>query len=226
VKPLFGKGSLIASKSSPPANEADQSVCQPGDTIDRPLNQTIEAKVTGGLDSGRLKPGKEIWVKVANGYVYPGCTLEADSILYGRVISATSSKNPNASELSLLFDHGDCTNHAKKPLRLRLIGMVGPPDESRRMHGEIPVEVAGGVQQIGGSRNGTDAVSGLNGLDESLNPGGPPHTIHPGVVVGMPDVKLEPEGGPGCSAKITSARNSITLGTGAELILTMSTIPE
>jgi hypothetical protein len=226
VKPLFGKGTMIASKSSAPANENDQSVCQPGDTIDRPLNQTIEAKVTGGLDSGRLKPGKEIWVKVANGYVYPGCTLEADSILYGRVISATSSKNPNASELSLLFDHGDCTDHAKKPLKLRLIGLIAPPDESRRMHGEIPVEVAGGVQQIGGSRNGTDAVSGLNGLDENLNPGGPPHTIHPGIVVRMPDMKLEPEGGPDCSAKITSARNSITLGTGAELILTMSTIPE
>ena len=165
-------------------------------------------------------------MKVANGYVYPGCTLEADSILYGRVISATSSKNPNASELSLLFDHGDCTDHAKKPLKLRLIGLIAPPDESRRMHGEIPVEVAGGVQQIGGSRNGTDAVSGLNGLDENLNPGGPPHTIHPGIVVRMPDMKLEPEGGPDCSAKITSARNSITLGTGAELILTMSTIPE
>jgi hypothetical protein len=224
VKPLFGKGTMISSKSSEPANENDQPVCQPGDAIARPLNQTIEAKVTGGLDSGRLKPGKEIWVKVANGYVYPGCTLEADSILYGRVISATSSKNPNASELSLLFDHGDCTDRAKKPLKLRLIGLVAPPDESRRMHGEIPVEVAGGVQQAGGSRTGQDAVSELNGLDDNLNPGGPPRTIHPGIVVRMPDVKLVPEGGPECSAKITSTKNSVTIGTGSELILTMSTI--
>jgi hypothetical protein len=38
----------------------------------------------------------------------------------------------------------------------------------------------------------------------------------------MPDVKLEPEGGPECSAKITSTNRSVTLGTGSELILTMS----
>jgi hypothetical protein len=222
VAPLFGKGTMIASKSSAAAIQADQPVCQPGDTIDRPLNATIQARVTGGLDSAHLKPGKQVWVKVVNGYVFPGCTLDADAVLYGHVIAADSSRSPAGSELSLTFDHGDCTGHAKKQLSLRLIGLVAPPDESRRMHGEIPVEVAGGAQQIGGSRTGQDATTALNGLDENLNPGGPPHTIHPGIVVRMPDVKLEPEGGPECSAKITSTNRSVTLGTGSELILTMS----
>jgi hypothetical protein len=222
VSPMFGKGTMIASASSAPPNVVDQTVCPSGDTADLPINQVIEAKVTGSLDSGHLKPGKEVWVKVVNGYVYPGCTLEADSIFYGHVMSSTSSKSPDASELALLFDHGDCTGHAKKELTLRLIGLVGPPDESRRMHNEIAVEVAGGVRQIGGSRTGNDATNGLNGLDENLSPGGAPHTVHPGIVVNMPTVKLEPEGGPGCSARITSTNRSVQLGAGSELILTMS----
>ena len=222
VSPMFGKGTMIASASSAPPNVVDQTVCPSGDTADLPINQVIEAKVTGSLDSGHLKPGKEVWVKVVNGYVYPGCTLEADSIFYGHVMSSTSSKSPDASELALLFDHGDCTGHAKKELTLRLIGLVGPPDESRRMHNEIAVEVAGGVRQIGGSRTGNDATNGLNGLDENLSPSGAPHTVHPGIVVNMPTVKLEPEGGPRCSARITSTNRSVQLGAGSELILTMS----
>jgi hypothetical protein len=39
--------------------------------------------------------------------------------------------------------------------------------------------------------------------------------------VRMPDVKLEPEGGPNCSAKITRANHSVQFGVGSELILTM-----
>jgi hypothetical protein len=220
VKPLFGKGTMIA--SSQPANEADQPACQPGDTIARPLNSVIEAKVTGVLDSGHLKPGKEVWVKMVNEYDYPGCTLAADSILYGHVTSASSSKNPNASELSLVFDHGDCAGRAKKALSLRLIGLVAPATEdSRHMLQELPAEVSGGVQQVSQVQNAL-----VDGIDDNLNPGGAPHTIHPGVVVRMPAVKLEPEGGPGCSAKITSTNHSIQLGAGSELILTMSTVAQ
>ena len=223
--PEFGKRTMVASATAT-ENNAIESACQPMDNADRPLNSTIEATITGGIDSGRLKPGKEVWIKAAKAYDFPDCRMEAGSILYGQVTSASSSKNPNASELSLLFDHGDCDGHAKKPLSLRLIGLVGPPDESRRMHSEIPVEVAGGTRQIGGSTNGGDATTALNGMDENLTPGSAPHTVHPGIVVNMPTVKLEPEGGPECSAKITSTSRSITLGTGAELILTMLKIAE
>ncbi len=215
--PASAKGAMMASASAQPANVADTSACPPGDTKDRSIDQTIETRVTGELDSAHLKPGKEVWVKVVYGLTYPGCTLDEDAILYGHVIAATSSKNANASELSLIFDHGDCTGHAKKELTLRLIGLVAPPDASRRMHDELPTEIRGGTRSI------STATAGLiNAYDLNLNPGGTPHTVHPGIVVNMPTVKLEPEGGPGCSARITSTNRSIQLGAGSELILTMS----
>jgi len=219
------KRTMIAS-NTPASATVPEAECAVSDPTPRPLNSIIQAKVTGSLDSGRLKPGKEIWVKVVNGYTFPGCSLDADAILYGRVISATSTKGPDASELSVAFDRGDCTGHMRKQLALHLIGLVGPPDQSRKMHGEIPVEVAGGVQQVGGSRNGQDAVSELGGMDEELNPGGPPHTIHPGIVVNIPKVKLEPEGGPGCSARLTSTSRSVELGPGSQLLLTMAIVPQ
>jgi hypothetical protein len=213
--PTPGKETMIASGASAPASDTMKPICQPGSLADRPINSTIEAKVMGSLDSAHLKPGKEIWVKVIHGLLFPGCTLEQDSVLYGRVLTATSSKNSNGSELSLAFDHGDCEGHAKKELPLRLIGLAAPPAESERLHDAMPTEVSGGGRRI------SDTVEGTNAVDLELNPGGPPHTVHPGVVVHMPDTKLEPEGGPGCSAKITSTNRSVQLGVGSELILTM-----
>jgi len=217
VTPVFSKNTMIASASPSPTNDTAPA-CQPRDTIDRPVNTTIQARVTGSLDSAHLKPGKEVFVKVVYGLEYPGCTLDEDAILYGHVTSATSSKNPDASELSLVFDHGDCAGKGRKELPLRLIGVLAPPsNDAHHMHEDLPSELRGGGRSV------SDAINGglINANDEDLNPGGAPHTIHPGVVVHMPDVKLEPEGGPGCSAKISGPIRSIQLGTGSELILTM-----
>ena len=213
--PALGKETMIASATAP-ANDGAKPACEPGSTADRSIDKTIEAKVTGTLDSAHLKPGKEVWVKVVHGLLYPSCTLEEDTTLYGHVIAAASSKDPGGPQLSLVFDHGDCTGHSRKELSLRLIGLVGPQGESERMHEAMPTEVAGGTRRV------IDAVAATNALDMELNPGGPPHTVHPGIVVRMPGAKLEPEGGPGCSARITSTNRSVQLGVGSELILTLS----
>jgi hypothetical protein len=169
--------------------------------------------VKGTLDSGHLKPGKELWFTVAGGMAYPGCTLEVDSVVYAHVTSATSSKNSNVSELSLDFDRADCAGHAKQELKMRLIGLLGPPDERGHTHDAMPTEVAGRGRKI------DDTMASTNGLDLDLNPGGPPHTVRPGIVVGIPKVKLEPQGGPGCSARMISTERSVQVGTGAELLL-------
>ena len=174
-----------------------------------PSRAAIEAKVTS-LDSARLKPGKDVWFKLARPFFYPGCSLDADSVVYARVISVSPS------EISLSFDRADCNHHDQQPLKLRVIAIVGPPSESHHMHEDMPTEVSGGVRQIG------QAVFGTDEFDEDLNPGGPPHTIHPGIVVGIKNLKLEPTAGPECSDKITTDGNRIQLASGSELILAMT----
>jgi hypothetical protein len=210
-------GQNPASPSTPaaaaPAGEAAPPPCPHVADVDHPINQVLRVKVKGTVDSGHLKPGKELWFTVAGGMAYPGCTLEEDSVVYAHVTAASSSKSPNASELSLVFDRADCAGHAKQELKMRLIGLVGPPDESGHMHDAMPTEVGGRGRKI------DDTMASTNGLDLELNPGGPPHTVRPGIVVGIPKVKLEPQGGPGCSARMISTERSVQLGTGAELLL-------
>lgn len=184
---------------------------------DIPINQTLELKVTGTLDSARLKPGKEIFAQVVNGLMYPGCTLDQNAVIYGHVTAVSSTRNPDGAELGLEFDHGDCEKLPKKALSLHLIALLPPPDASLdSLHGAVPTEVAGGARDI------SVTTASTTQYDTQLSEGGKPHTVHPGVVVGMPKLKLDPRGGPGCSAMITSSKRNVQLGTGAELILTLS----
>jgi hypothetical protein len=117
--------------------------------------------------------------------------------------------------LSLIFDHGDCDGQAKKALSFRIIGVVAAPDAFVGLHSVLPSAVAGGGRSIAGATPNL----GSSGLDYNLNPSGPPQTVHPGIVAGIPKMKLEPTGGPGCSAKMTTSDRSIRLGPGSELIL-------
>ena len=174
-----------------------------------PSRAAIEARVTS-LDSAHLKAGKDIWFKLARPFNYPGCALDTDAVVYARVISV------GPSEISLSFDRADCNHHDQQPLNLRVIAIVGPPGESHHMHEDMPTEVSGGVRQIG------QAIFATSALDEDLNPGGPPHTIHPGIVLGIKNLKLQPTAGPQCSDKITTDANRIQLASGSELILAMT----
>jgi hypothetical protein len=195
-------------------NEAGQAqaCAMIGDT-DIPVSTTIRAKVTNLMDAAHLKPGKKIWLNSAFGMVYPGCTLEQDAAIYGTVTSAASSKNPNASELSLEFNSADCTGHAKQPLKLMVVGVMAPPDELKNSHDAMPTELQGSARQI------SDTAANTDGYDPKKNPGHSSHGIHPGVVLGYKNVKLEPQGGPQCSARLTSTARNIELAPGAILLM-------
>lgn len=209
-----GSAGSGGSTPQPPAANGQSPSCAHLADISVPVNTTVQAKVDG-LSSAHLKPDKEIWFKVAHGIVFPGCTLDTDSVVYARIKSVSSTKNPDSSELSLDFDRADCNSHDKRPFKLRIIAVVGPPDQLH-MHSEVPVEVSGGSRQI------NDAVGSTTGLDLDLNPGGPAHTVRPGIVVGVRDLSLEPTGGPDCSDKLTSTKSKIQLEPGSELVLAMT----
>ena len=205
-------------KDVPPApasgSDAGQAACALIGNEGVPVNTTIRAKVTNTIDAAHLKPGKKIWVNAQYGMVYPECRLDADAAIYGTVTAASASKNPSASELSIEFDSADCSGH-RKPLKLLLIGVVAPPDELKNSHNAMPAELQGSARQI------SDTAAATDGYDARLNPGGAPNTVRPGVVVGFKDLKLEPQGGPQCSAKMTSIDRNIELAQGAILLLAL-----
>jgi len=188
---------------------------------DHPLNSTIQGGIIGWLDSGHLKAGQSISVKVLQDWIAPGCTLTAGATLYGRVLTATTSKSAGSSQLAVIFDHGDCSRHPKQELSLRIIGVAGGDAQNEAVHNVMPTEVAGGGRAI------SDAAASMGvALDDNMKPGVAPKIVRPGIVTGIPHLKLVPEGGPQCSALLTSDEHSVHLGAGSEFILTMQRMSE
>jgi hypothetical protein len=207
--------------SSPLSSEGSNSGCTQyaNQNTDHPINSTIQGGIIGWLDSGHLKAGQAISVKVLRDWIAPKCTLIAGATLYGHVLAATASKS--ASELALVFDHGDCSGHPKQELSLRIIGVAGDDPQYQAVHNVMPTEVSGGARAI----SDTAASMGL-AIDDNMKPGVAPKTVHPGIVAGIPHLKLITEGGPQCSAMLTSEERSVHLGNGTEFILTMQSMPE
>jgi Tfp pilus assembly protein PilF len=218
---------MIASNGAGPTpngSEANDAACNQyaNQNADHSLNSSIQGGIIGWLDSGHLKPGQSINLKVLQDWLAPSCTLIAGSTLYGHVLAATASKSSGASELALVFDHGDCSGHPKQELSLRIIGVAGGDTASYDgVHNATPTRLSGGARDI-------SATADSMGLapDDNMRPGVAPHTIHPGLVAGIPHLKLLPEGGPQCSAMLTSEEHSVHLGTGTEFIMTMQRLPE
>jgi hypothetical protein len=209
-------GASLAVSTVPGSNSIERAACdrfvdQAGDL---PTDETIEAQIVGWLDSKHAKPGQPVTLKVVHEWLGPDCRLSAGAMLYGKVLESSSGKG--GSELALMFDRGDCMGQSRKQLSLRTVGLVGPPDERKAFHDAMPTEMRGGGRQI----SDTAAAMGLK-EDEDLNPGGPPKTVHPGIVVGLKEVKMTPDAGPQCSALLTSTAPSLHLGIGSEFILAM-----
>lgn len=181
---------------------------------DVPASQTIVAKSLG-MDSGHLKPGKEIWFKNVKGVSYPGCTIEPDAVIYAKVVSVSSSKD--GSEFSLDFDRADCSGgHDKQAFKMRLISLKAPADEIKTGQSSTSTEVAGRGRQESAPQTNNDAA------DTSPKASGDPNTIHPGVVVGIPNTKLEPMGGTGCSDRITSTNSKIKFQPNSQFVLVVT----
>jgi hypothetical protein len=168
----------------------------------------------GTLEAGRQKAGKKLWLNSVYEMDFPGCHMTAGAPIYGVVTVASSSKSPEASELSLAFDAADCVGHDKHPMKLIVVGVSAPPDENARGHDAMPTEVQGGGRQI------SSAVGSTTGYDANLNPAGP-LKVAPGSVYGFKNIKLEPQGGPQCSARFTSTSHKLELPTGTVLLLAL-----
>lgn len=208
---------ILVATATPKNQTPDDAPCQSyvNQSADQSIDTTIEASVTGWLDSGHLKPGQEVDLKVVHEWITEQCRLSKGATLYGHVVTA-SSKSSGKALLALVFDHGDCFGQTRKELSLRIIGLVGANDDRKALHDAVPTEVSGGSRQI----STTAAVMG-DAADQNLNPGGPPHTVHLGIVSGLHGIEMTPEGGPQCSTLLTSTDHSVHLGNGSEFILTM-----
>jgi hypothetical protein len=209
--------SADASASPGGAGNAPACTQYADQNVGHPISSAVRATIVDGLDSGRLKPGQAIRAKMQSEWVAPFCTLSKGALVYGHVVAASAQKNSGASELSVVFDHGDCASHPKQELVLRVISLEGD-DTSTAVHNAMPTEVRGGARDIS-----VTAASMGSYLDEDMKSG---RVVHPGEVTGLKHLKLIPEGGPQCSAMLTSEERSVHVDSGTEFIMTMQALPE
>ncbi|MDE3199468.1 MAG: tetratricopeptide repeat protein [Acidobacteriota bacterium] len=203
------------------ASEAPE--CAELSTADMPLGDAIELSLSSSLDSAHLKPGKEIYGKVVHGLEYPGCTLNQGAVLYGKVTVASKGDKNSEAKLGFEFNRGECTNASgsktvTKPLQLAVIAVLTPKDDRQaHLHDMAPVEIGGAGRRI------QDAVNADNGTDIGLNENEKPKTVHAGLVFGEAKFKLDPTGGPSCTALVQDKGSSVRIGSRSEIVLTMTT---
>jgi tetratricopeptide (TPR) repeat protein len=209
--------SVDSAASSSVAGNAAACTQYAGQNAGHPISSAVRATIVDGLDSGRLKPGHAIRAKMVSDWVAPFCTLSKGAFIYGHVVAASAQKNSGAAELAVVFDHGDCVSHPKQELLLRVISLEGD-ETSSAVHNAMPTQVRGGARAI------SDTASSMGSyLDEDMRSG---RVVHPGEVTGLKHLKLIPEGGPQCSAMLTSEERSVNLDSGTEFIMTMQALPE
>lgn len=164
------------------------------------------------LESTHLKPGKKLWVNSIYGMDLPGCRMDAGAPIYGTVTEASSARNPNSSALSIAFQSADCVGHAKQLMKLALFGVFAPRGEQPRGHNAVPTELQGSSRQI------SDTAASTDGYDADLGAAFP-SGVKPGTVMGFRNIRLEPQGGPRCSARLTSNDSEIVFPPGTILLL-------
>ena len=221
VSKLAPVGVASSHAAAPPSSSGEgKAACDQYPDGDHSLSSAILGGINGGLDTKHLKVGQPIQVKILRDWIAPGssCGLTKGAALYGHVLAATASKSPAGSELAVVFDHGDCSGRPKQELSLRIIGVVRRDTDYAGVHSAMPTEVHGGARSISDTAASMGAQS-----DDDMNG---PKSIRTGAVVGVPHLKLVPEGGPQCSAMLSSEEPSIRLGSETEFIFTMQARPE
>ena len=140
----------------PASPEIAREECPTFDTAEIPVNQTLELKITGTLDSSHLKPGQKIYAEVMHGLIYPECTLNMKSIVYGHITAVSANRNPDNAELGIVFDRGDCV-----VIRTRAGIEAGRG---------LSAYASGDIRQIAGHKSGEIAtILGYRGRDEIIH---------------------------------------------------------
>ena len=167
-----------------------------------------------------MKVGKEISIKVVHAFMIPTCRLEVGAILSGHVTEAIPGKGDEQPQLGIVLEQAECGGKGKQELPLRLISLVAAA-EGPQGNGSI------GSIKIG--RNGGQGTEPADVVDlgdtRNSNREKIPDLISSGSVQGVPGIRLDPSGGPACSALLSSAEKRLHLPPETKLLLVVPAAP-
>src|SRR5262249_50269823 len=87
----------------------------------------IQAELVQRLNAGKVKIGDPILAKLVLPWKSPVCDLRAGAIIQGRVVTQKAySKTEKTSEISIMFENGQCGGRDMKPVSLTVAAVVAP----------------------------------------------------------------------------------------------------
>ncbi len=181
----------------------------------------VWAELVQRLDAGKIKVGDPILAKLALAWKTPACDLREGAIIQGRVVTRRAhSKTEKISEISVIFDSGQCGGRDMKPLSLTVAAVVAP-DPARYSdfsHTEElqPLSSAVGVTLNGNARSITESSATIYYEPRHINT---PSAVMPGQVVGIPHLALSVGSGMDGASILSSTGHDVQLGPGTRFVL-------
>jgi hypothetical protein len=214
---LFSPSSLASGPNTPAPTANDRT--------------PVQAELLRAIEAGRIRVGDPVFAKVNLAWKNSACPLREGAILKGRIVSQTPRfKGSRSSEVSILFESGQCGGRDMKPLPLTLAALLAP-DPATDVYGEEesqPLNEAVGVG-LGGGSGGMRSLSQAAAntfVEPRLQK--PPQLVMPGQVIGLPDIKLQIGAGPEGSTVLSCEKRTLRLESGSRFVLvpTMKPAPD
>ena len=218
--PAGNTTSQVAGLQSGAGEAEDRAFCTQTLADEVPAAATIEARTLTTWDPSRMKVGSAITVKVVHAFEVPTCRLEIGSLLYGHVTAADSAKDGAPAQLGISLDEAECWGKGKQERQLKLISILAPVEayQGTSSRGSLKIGKSGGqssepgdVVDLGDSRNQNREKT--------------PTTIQTGSVQGLPGLQLKADGGPSCSALLSSSNKSLRLQQDTKIFIVMPEAP-
>lgn len=179
-----------------------------------PSAAAIETRNLRAWDPAHMKVGDAVTLKVVHAFLTTSCRLEIGALLYGHVTAAVPSKNGALPQLGVSFDEGECGGSAKQEVPLKLISILAPAEESQGTSSQGSL-----MSGRNGGRSSQPADVVDLGDNRNLNREKISTIIHVGSVEGLPGLQLKADGGPSCSALLTSTSKTLHLQPDSKLLI-------
>lgn len=176
------------------------------------------------LDGPRISSGAPVFAKALQQWSSGGCRLATGALVSGRVTEVLPLNGGRGASMALRFEHADCGGHTTA-FPFLLYAVLRKPEAASPW----PVDRAGlfgstsarSTMTPGGSRTAGPAPENTS-QDMNLGRGGSssmPTEIRMGQVVGLKDLTLTVNAGPGASSVLAAGKHKLRLENGTELVL-------
>jgi len=181
----------------------------------------IQAELVQRLNASKVKVGDPILAKLVVPWKSSACNLRSGAIIQGHVVTQKAhSKTEKTSEISIIFESGQCGGREMKPLFLTVAAVLAPYPSSHSDSFDSeelqPLSSAIGLG-LNGTLRSLSQASATVYVEPRITKA--PHSVMPGQVVGIPHLAISVGQGPDGASILRSTGRNVQLSPGTQFVL-------